>query len=68
MSRDKKREDVTHEMLRRKYKKSDSPTRNVQHRIKIHLSVSFDHGFAMSRVDFVPAVGAESDPLSKKQK
>jgi len=35
---------------------------------KTHFSIGFDHGFAMTRVDFVPAVGAESDPLSKKQK
>jgi len=44
--------------------------RNVKHRNstkKTHLSVGFDHGFSMSRVDFVPAVGAESDPLSKNK-
>jgi len=30
--------------------------------IQVYLSVGFDHGFAMTRVNFVPAVGAQSDP------
>lgn len=34
----------------------------------IYLSVGFDHSLAMTRVDFVPAVGAQSDPLSKNKK
>jgi len=55
--------------LKDSIKKSNNSIRNVQHSnsIKTHLSVSFDHGFAMSWVDFVPAVGAESDPLSKNK-
>jgi len=33
-----------------------------------YLSVGFDHGLAMTRVDLVPAVGAQSDPLNKNKK
>lgn len=32
---------------------------------KTHLSINFNHGFAMAWVNFVPAVGAKTDPKMK---